>query len=109
MCHQPFERKAYQADWSTERGPFCSTTCYGHWQLVDPNGYSSTHHGHQRAAALARDDYRCVECGVTERLHVHHRVPWQPGQADPHALDNLVTLCARHHRQAHIALSSSPG
>jgi 5-methylcytosine-specific restriction endonuclease McrA len=104
-CEQPFERKAYQEDWSTERGPFCSIPCHAMWQS-HPNSYSSKHHQRQRAIALDRDGHRCVECGATEQIQVHHRVPWQRGQPDPHALDNLVTLCVFHHHQAHRALSS---
>ncbi len=106
QCHQPFERKAYQADWSTERGPFCSMPCYGAWQLVDRDAYSSTHHKNQRELAVVRDGRRCVECGVGTTLQVHHVVPWQAGQVDPHALDNLVTLCALHHHAAHKALGT---
>ena len=107
-CLQPFQRKAYQEHWSTDRGPFCSIPCHTVWQrrANDPNGYSSQHHKRQTAAALARDGRQCVECGSTKPLHVHHRVPWQAGQTDPHALGNLVTLCVRHHYQAHRVLAS---
>jgi 5-methylcytosine-specific restriction endonuclease McrA len=54
-----------------------------------------------RLAVLDRDDHRCVRCGRTNRLHVHHKHSWKPGQGDPHALDNLETLCASCHRKAH--------
>lgn len=118
QCHQPFERKAYQAEWSQERGPFCGMECYGAWQranILGPTaptwGHETNPHGRgshrwirQRDLALARDGHRCVVCGSTANLHVHHVVPWEPGQADPHALDNLATLCALHHRRAHRAL-----
>jgi hypothetical protein len=116
QCDRSFLRKAYQRDWSTERGPFCSMRCYGKWQRehtggeANPNwvAQSSARYGGQwernRLAALERDGHRCVECGSPRFLHVHHRVPWEPGQTDPHALDNLVTLCAGHHRAAHRAL-----
>ena len=110
QCREPFERKAYQAEWSQERGPFCGIACYGAWQrdhlpgavLV---GQSNARHSGQwernREAALRRDGRLCVKCGANESLHVHHVVPWEPDQADPHALDNLVTLCAGCHRREH--------
>jgi 5-methylcytosine-specific restriction endonuclease McrA len=121
QCLEPFERKAYQAESSRERGPFCGMPCYGVWQRQNTEGPSSPSWGHwtnphgrgshrwlrQRARALARDGRRCVKCGATgtgSMLHVHHVVPWEPDQADPHALGNLVTLCARHHREAHREL-----
>lgn len=116
QCDQAFERKAYQAEWSQERGPFCSIPCHADWQrehlpgsvLVPQSGARYAGQWERnRAAARRRDGNRCVECGAAPPdvlLHVHHVVPWEPGQADPHALDNLVTLCARHHRRAHRAL-----
>ncbi len=118
QCGGSFLRKAYQQDWSQERGPFCSMPCYGAWQSenvegpanpmwgveTNPNGRGSHRWLRQREAALERDRHRCVQCGATEPLHVHHVVPWEAGQEDPHALDNLRTLCARHHRLVHAQM-----
>jgi hypothetical protein len=118
QCGQGFYRKRYQETWSQERGPFCSMPCYGAWQSehlvgpesptwgqeTNPSGRGSHRWMRQRAKALARDGHRCVRCQSTEHLHVHHVVPWEPGQPDPHALDNLETLCALHHRRVHRAL-----
>jgi hypothetical protein len=121
QCRQPFERKAYQAEWSRDRGPFCGMECYGDWQRdhihgpaspswgreTNPHGRGSHRWIRNREAALIRDGHRCVKCGATgsgSMLHVHHVVPWEPDQTDPHALDNLATLCARHHREAHREL-----
>jgi 5-methylcytosine-specific restriction endonuclease McrA len=116
QCHRDFDRKAYQQDWSKERGPFCGMACYAEWQRqnlpgvvlkAQSNARYSGQWERNREAARRRDGNRCVECGAAQPdalLHVHHVVPWEPGQADPHALDNLVTLCALHHRRAHRAL-----
>jgi hypothetical protein len=52
-----------------------------------------------RAQALKRDGYRCVICQSEERLQVHHIVRPKAGGRD--VLDNVVTLCVRHHGQAH--------
>jgi 5-methylcytosine-specific restriction endonuclease McrA len=52
----------------------------------------------QRARALAkqRDGSRCVRCGASERLEVHHVVPIEQG-GERFMLSNLVTLCRRCH------------
>lgn len=53
----------------------------------------------------ARDNFRCVHCGVTKTgprsLHVHHIAPWagNPGlRYDP---ANVVTLCRECHQWVH--------
>ncbi len=70
----------------------------------------------QRAAALARDGYRCRHCGASEReghpLEVHHLVPFAafgyvPGKNDfyrlANRLENLITLCPTCHRRVERA------
>ena len=55
------------------------------------------------AGKVKERDGACVECGATSTLHAHHIKPkaLHPELAkDP---DNGVTLCAKHHRQAHGA------
>lgn len=52
-----------------------------------------------RRLVLERDDYRCVLCGATEHLEVHHIVTRaEGGSNDP---DNLVTLCMACHSDTH--------
>jgi 5-methylcytosine-specific restriction endonuclease McrA len=51
-----------------------------------------------RAKVKARDRHGCIVCGATTKLSVHHIVPARYGGSD--TLDNLVTLCSRHHRAA---------
>jgi 5-methylcytosine-specific restriction endonuclease McrA len=51
-----------------------------------------------RARVLSRDDHRCVRCGSTEELSVHHIVPARHGGSDD--LLNLQLLCADCHRVA---------
>jgi len=48
-----------------------------------------------RRAARLRDGDRCVRCGSTERLSVHHAVPGS------NLLNDLVTLCSRCHGREH--------
>jgi ribosomal protein S27AE len=113
QCGQSFERKAYMEEWSQDRGPFCSFDCYGRWQSENTTGGANPNFVPRSNARLAgqwyrvrldvleRDDNRCVRCGRTDRLHVHHKVHFRPGQDDPHAADNLETLCASCHRREH--------
>jgi 5-methylcytosine-specific restriction endonuclease McrA len=55
-----------------------------------------------RAAVRRRDGNRCVVCGRSDRLSVHHVVPARLGGDD--SMDNLVTVCVLHHRQADAQL-----
>ena len=55
-----------------------------------------------RWAALRRDRGLCVRClpGLTAAMSVHHIVHLADG-GDPFALENLQSLCAKHHADAH--------
>jgi hypothetical protein len=56
----------------------------------------------QRRALHARDrSCRFPGCDATRHLHAHHVVHWADG--GPTDLDNLVLLCATHHRTVHQA------
>ena len=113
QCHEHFERKAYMADWSQERGPFCGFRCYAAWQRLNSRGtqnpnYSeaSTARGssqweRNRALALDRDGHQCQKCGAVVRLHVHHVKSWDPDDLETHAVGNLLTLCAPCHKRVH--------
>jgi len=50
-----------------------------------------------REQVLMRDGRRCIRCGSTDRLEVHHLVA--RGQGGPDAAHNLVTLCHHHHAE----------
>ena len=116
QCGRDFQRKAYMADWSQERGPFCGFACYGEWQKLNalgadnpnysPNSVHRDAWNYQQAhrEALARDNQRCQLCNSSNRLHVHH-----VGNPDNHALDNLQTLCAGCHRKQHPGLHGPDG
>jgi 5-methylcytosine-specific restriction endonuclease McrA len=51
-----------------------------------------------RRAARLRDGNRCIRCGSSERLHVHHTVPGS------NLLEDLVTLCSRCHGREHTRI-----
>jgi len=52
----------------------------------------------QRQLALERDGFMCQYegCNETKNLHVHHIVPHRI--SEDNSLDNLITLCPKHHR-----------
>lgn len=56
-----------------------------------------------REKVLERDDHECQECGSEDvRLEVHHIKPIREFE-DPqnaHYMENLITLCVKHHRRA---------
>lgn len=52
-----------------------------------------------REAAIERDGRKCVLCGSTDNLEVHHIKHRADGGTDD--LDNLTTLCARCHAKQH--------
>jgi hypothetical protein len=56
-----------------------------------------------RGKVLKRDNYRCVVCGSTDGMVVHHIVPLEISKDN--SMDNLTTLCHEHHRQAHQELN----
>jgi DEAD/DEAH box helicase domain-containing protein len=81
----------------------------GQWRS-DPNDYGPNW-SQQRAAARARDGYRCTRCGTAERRgrehDVHHKRPFRafgyvPGLNEAYRqaneLDNLATLCRSCHQ-----------
>ncbi len=51
-----------------------------------------------RQMALDRDGHRCVECGSTEQLQVHHKTYARRGHEKRR---DLVTLCDRCHKARH--------
>lgn len=52
-----------------------------------------------RSTVVNRDNFRCMKCGTSSSLHVHHIIPVAKGGLSIQA--NLVTLCARCHSSKH--------
>jgi 5-methylcytosine-specific restriction endonuclease McrA len=52
-----------------------------------------------RRRVKTRDGFRCRWCGRTETLEVHHIL--YRSQFGPDYESNLITLCLRHHQEAH--------
>ncbi len=72
---------------------FCSDACR---KAIRGNDYRKA-----RARALFRDRFTCTEpgCDVADHLECHHIHPLYLG--GNHSLDNLQTLCHKHHRAKH--------
>jgi len=81
--------------------------------------YYNNHNGkkwdYARNAVLERDSEMCLSCGISQEehigdderfggLHVHHVDPVRTFEKpeDAHEMNNLVTLCDKHHREAEI-------
>lgn len=82
----------------------CSQKCYGISVYQGGPVYYGGDWARQRLLALERDGERCVECGSTKDLHVHHILPRRSFGDDWRAanhLDNLLTLCPTHHLARH--------
>ena len=62
-----------------------------------------------RAERLKIDNYKCVYCGATEQLEVHHKVSPVKGGAKL-AMYNLETTCKqRCHKKIHPHLYNNDG
>lgn len=57
-----------------------------------------------REKVRIRDAGRCVICGFSMAIDVHHITPKSEGGAD--TMENGITLCPNHHRLAHSGLIS---
>jgi hypothetical protein len=51
----------------------------------------------RRKVCKQRDKFFCCLCGEKQRLHVHHVIPKGKFYKGSHSLQNLITLCQRHH------------
>jgi 5-methylcytosine-specific restriction endonuclease McrA len=65
-----------------------------HIPTVYPENWSQV-----RQEVLARDEYKCGNCGSTKNLDVHHIVPLSCGGSNE--LGNLKTLCRHCHSLIH--------
>ena len=43
-----------------------------------------------------KETKKCAVCGTHQKIHIHHIIPYKLTQDN--SLDNLIPLCARHHR-----------
>ena len=60
------------------------------------------HKGYGKKAAMLRDGGKCVVCGFSHVVTVHHIIAKKSGGGSK--LTNLVSLCPNHHYMAHAGL-----
>lgn len=60
--------------------------------------YSDPEYKKARAAARKRDGYKCRICNSKIKLQVHHVKKYADYPILRNTVDNLITLCKRHHR-----------
>lgn len=80
---------------------YCSRKCFRN-QERNPKIMFYGHDWKEiRQTVLKRDNYKCHICQTSSNLHVHHvkRMGNFESQKDAHNLENLISLCARHHRK----------
>ncbi len=56
-----------------------------------------------RRQAHVRDNHKCVVCGSTDRLQVHHVIPYRYSHS--HEISNLVTLCRSCHSRQELQVN----
>ena len=86
---------------------FCSTSCSSRFHNQGENNPAWKGGRNNRGAfwkqrARERDGYQCQFRGCPahgegKHIHAHHRIPRSAGGED--CLSNLITLCAKHHRE----------
>jgi len=53
----------------------------------------------EKLEIIKLDEYRCRFCGTEYNLHVHHILYRSEGGSND--IDNLITLCYKHHETVH--------
>jgi HNH endonuclease len=56
-----------------------------------------------RLIALERDGYKCVRCGSSDEVDIHHIVPYR--KSKDHSVSNMETLCKKHHAEAEVKVN----
>ena len=86
---------------------YCSKTCKVKYEGL--KHHDLTRFGGNREKAMERDGYKCVICGATEDLGVHHKDFSGQTNKPNNELDNLMTVCKSCHTNIHIPrLNTTP-
>lgn len=78
------------------KGNYCCTKCYYDSMrfLESPHRYGKEFKQNKKKYF---DKSFCVFCGTTKNIHIHHIIPFR--LTKDNGLDNLVPLCAKHHKK----------
>lgn len=96
---------------------FCSEECWrdANSDKLKAKSYQGVmrHHdktmfGGNREITLLRDGHKCVRCGSTDKIGVHHIDHSGKKENPNHSLDNLETLCNACHCQEHAEEKRGP-
>lgn len=96
---------------------FCSEACWrdANSERLKEQSYQGVMRYHDkkmfggnREIALLRDGHKCLRCGTTEQIGVHHKDHSGKKENPNHSLDNLETLCNTCHCQEHVAEKKEP-
>lgn len=109
----------HEWEWGKGKLSFCNMSCFGSWKSDNwvrennPawNGGHDYYYGanwvRQSYKARSRDEFKCLFCGLDEKLHfrkldVHHIVPFriytEENSKKANSLSNLVSLCSCCHK-----------
>lgn len=75
-----------------------------HYKINHRKSVDSQRFGGNRIKVLERDSYKCVICGSTELIQVHHIDETgrnKPKEQQNNDMENLITLCAKCHIEQH--------
>jgi hypothetical protein len=104
-CSQVLQVRPWEADLKK----FCSTSCSSKTHNTGEGNpaWAGGNATYWKQRCRERDDFTCrfPGCGLRDegrRTHAHHRLPREAGGAD--TLENLVTLCEKHHREIETLL-----
>ena len=97
FCRQAFHvSKGRLSDKTNSSGNFCSRPCYERWLC---NTDKITGRGSRwkaiRTEAIRRFPF-CAKCGTTQRLDVHHIIPFRLTRDNGQS--NLIPLCKKCHK-----------
>ena len=67
---------------------------------------ASVHWANLRDLVLARDGNRCVKCGCSQHLQVHHK--FYRSRFEDSVPEDLKTLCPKCHREEHGIVKKKP-
>jgi len=71
------------------------------YRKIEKNYHDKTRFSGNRELVLERDGHKCVECGATEKLAVHHKDHTGQTENRNDDINNLVTLCSVCHGKKH--------
>jgi len=70
---------------------------------------SSTKYNDWTKRIRERDGNKCTKCGSTNRLHVHHIIPWKGNKELRYEDSNAITLCVKCHGKEDVDQKKNNG